>query len=152
VRVLAGVFVRAFSTAIVADLKSWRRCRANGTTSSWRIQGIGIPCSTLPRRRSTSLACGGQKWLLSPGARGFVYVRKGGCRAQAGITSWMAFEGTDDFSEAHGINPNSAPTPAVRDDHANRTRNFVGDDESLQLLRKSGPRGWRKYAHRERRS
>ena len=45
------------------------------------------------------LACGGQKWLLSPWGSGFTYVRKdliGSLRPA--MTGWMAFEGTDDFT------------------------------------------------------
>ena len=45
------------------------------------------------------LACGGQKWLLSPWGSGFVYVRHELIQAlDPAITGWMAFEGTDDFT------------------------------------------------------
>lgn len=45
------------------------------------------------------LACGAQKWLLSPWGSGFVYVRRELIPAlEPPMASWMAFEGTDDFS------------------------------------------------------
>ena len=45
------------------------------------------------------VACGGQKWLLSPWGSGFLYVRKElipGLRSP--FAGWTAFEGSDDFS------------------------------------------------------
>jgi selenocysteine lyase/cysteine desulfurase len=45
------------------------------------------------------LACGGQKWLLSPWGSGFIYVRRELIgRLDPAITGWLAFEGTDDLS------------------------------------------------------
>src|SRR5256885_5157334 len=61
-----------------------------------------FPYTTLFRSRETPvdiLACGGQKWLLSPWGSGFVYVRRELISAlEPAVTGWMAFEGTDDFS------------------------------------------------------
>jgi selenocysteine lyase/cysteine desulfurase len=63
------------------------------------IQGVGqIPVDV----RTTPvdiMACGAQKWLLSPWGSGFVYVRRELIPAlRPAITGWMAYEGTDDFS------------------------------------------------------
>ncbi|MFL5515099.1 MAG: aminotransferase class V-fold PLP-dependent enzyme, partial [Gemmatimonadales bacterium] len=45
------------------------------------------------------LACGGQKWLLSPWGSGFLYVRRELIPAlDPPVTGWMAFEGTDDLT------------------------------------------------------
>jgi len=45
------------------------------------------------------LACGAQKWLLSPWGSGFLYVREALIASlEPVLTGWMAFEGTDDFS------------------------------------------------------
>jgi selenocysteine lyase/cysteine desulfurase len=45
------------------------------------------------------LACGGQKWLLSPWGSGFVYVRRDLIeQLDPPVTGWMAFEGTDDLT------------------------------------------------------
>ncbi|MGD2135871.1 MAG: aminotransferase class V-fold PLP-dependent enzyme [Gemmatimonadales bacterium] len=63
------------------------------------IQALGqVPFDV----RETSvdvLACGGQKWLLSPWGAGFTYVRRELVTAlRPPFAGWMAFEGTDDFS------------------------------------------------------
>jgi selenocysteine lyase/cysteine desulfurase len=63
------------------------------------IQGIGQIPVNLRETPVDILACGAQKWLLSPWGSGFVYVRQELIRKlQPAITGWMAFEGTDDFS------------------------------------------------------
>ncbi len=63
------------------------------------IQGIGAMPVDLTRTPVDILACGAQKWLLSPWGSGFTYVRRDliGTLVPP-VTSWMAFEGTDDFS------------------------------------------------------
>src|SRR5439155_412122 len=76
-RVLAGSFVQ-FSNGYRADLdRLGAACRANGTFLV--VDGIqGVANSPLDVRDTAVdiLACGGQKWLLSPWGSGFVYVRK----------------------------------------------------------------------------
>jgi cysteine desulfurase/selenocysteine lyase len=63
------------------------------------IQGLGQIPVDLRTTPVDLLACGAQKWLLSPWGSGFVYVRRDLIRQlQPAITGWMAFEGTDDFS------------------------------------------------------
>ncbi len=53
----------------------------------------------LSRAQVDVLACGAQKWLLSPWGSGFVYVRRELIpELSPPMTGWMAFEGTDDFS------------------------------------------------------
>jgi cysteine desulfurase/selenocysteine lyase len=45
------------------------------------------------------LACGAQKWLLSPWGSGFVYVRRELIRTMPPAdVGWLAYEGTDDFT------------------------------------------------------
>ncbi|HTC23553.1 MAG TPA: aminotransferase class V-fold PLP-dependent enzyme, partial [Gemmatimonadales bacterium] len=45
------------------------------------------------------LACGGQKWLLSPWGSGFVYVRRELIAdLQPADLGWLAYEGTDDLT------------------------------------------------------
>ncbi len=63
------------------------------------IQGVGQLPIDLRRTPVDVLACGGQKWLLSPWGSGFVYVRRDLIRELSPpVTGWMAFEGTDDFT------------------------------------------------------
>ena len=63
------------------------------------IQGLGQVPFDVRATPADVVACGGQKWLLSPWGSGFVYVRKELIPAlEPALVSWMAFEGTDDFT------------------------------------------------------
>jgi len=81
------------------------------------------------------LACGGQKWLLSPWGSGFVYVRRELIRSlEPPFVSWMAFQGTDDFTRMCDY------SDQFRDD-ARRFefitlpfQDMVGMNQSLELL------------------
>jgi len=111
VRVLAVSFVQ-FANGYRADLgRLGAACRANGTFLV--VDGIqGVGNSTLDVRETPVdiLACGGQKWLLSPWGSGFVYVRRELISAlEPAVTGWMAFEGTDDFSRLTEYNPTFRP-------------------------------------------
>lgn len=62
------------------------------------IQGIGACPINVREAQVDILACGAQKWLLSPWGSGFVYVREELARElEPPIVSWMAPKGTDDF-------------------------------------------------------
>jgi len=100
VRVLAVSFVQ-FSNGWRADLaRLGAACRANGT---WLvvdgIQGLGNSPLDVREVPVDILAAGGQKWLLSPWGSGFLYVRRALIeRLRPAAVGWMAFEGTDDFT------------------------------------------------------
>src|SRR6185436_9904473 len=107
VRVLAVSFVQ-FSNGYRADLKKLGdAARANGTYLVVDgIQGIGNSVLDVRETPVDILACGGQKWLLSPWGSGFVYVRRELISAlEPAVAGWMAFEGTDDFSRLTEYNP-----------------------------------------------
>ena len=100
VKVLALSLVQ-FHTGYWADLAALSAaCRAHDTYFVLdAIQGLGqVPFDV----RSTPvdiLACGAQKWLLSPWGSGFIYVRHeliGGLEPP--MAGWTAFEGTADFA------------------------------------------------------
>jgi selenocysteine lyase/cysteine desulfurase len=100
VRVLAVSLVQ-FSTGYLVDLAALsaatRRTGAYLVVDA--IQGIGHVPVDLSRTQVDVLACGGQKWLLSPWGSGFVYVRRELIRSlDPPVTGWMAFEGTDDLT------------------------------------------------------
>jgi cysteine desulfurase/selenocysteine lyase len=62
------------------------------------IQGVGACPLDVHDAQVDVLACGAQKWLLSPWGSGFVYVREALARTlEPPIVSWMAPKGTDDF-------------------------------------------------------
>jgi cysteine desulfurase/selenocysteine lyase len=100
VRLLALSWV-GFATGFVADLdRIGAACRARGV---WfvvdAIQGVGVLPLELRRTPVDVLACGGQKWLLSPWGTGFTYVRPDILeRIAPQPVSWMGVRGSDDFS------------------------------------------------------
>jgi len=100
VRVLAVSLVQ-FSNGYRVDLAALSA--ATRRTGAWlivdAIQGIGQVPVDLSRVEVDVLACGGQKWLLSPWGSGFVYVlRELIPLLSPPVTGWMAFEGTDDLT------------------------------------------------------
>ncbi|OLC97904.1 MAG: hypothetical protein DMD29_13475 [Gemmatimonadetes bacterium] len=107
VRVLAVSFVQ-FANGYRADLKRLgAACRVHGAYLVVDgIQGIGNSVLDVRETPVDILACGGQKWLLSPWGSGFVYVRKELIETlEPAVTGWMAFEGTDDFTRLTEYNP-----------------------------------------------
>ena len=75
-------------------------CRARGI---WfvvdAIQGVGAVRLDVTSFHADVVACGGQKWLLSPWGTGFVWVRPGlVTQLEPADVSWMCVQGSDDFS------------------------------------------------------
>jgi selenocysteine lyase/cysteine desulfurase len=100
VRVLAVSLVQ-FSNGYKVDLARLSAAtRASGTYLVVdAIQAVGQMPLDLRETPVDVLACGAQKWLLSPWGSGFVYVRRELIRELSpSVTGWMAFEGTDDFT------------------------------------------------------
>jgi selenocysteine lyase/cysteine desulfurase len=63
------------------------------------IQGLGPARLDLERCHIDVLACGGQKWLVSPWGTGFTYVRRELIsELEPGFVSWMGVRNADDFS------------------------------------------------------
>ncbi|MGZ8469390.1 MAG: aminotransferase class V-fold PLP-dependent enzyme, partial [Gemmatirosa sp.] len=90
-----------FASGYRVDLaRLGRLCRERGV---WffvdAIQGLG-PCTLDVREVPIDLlACGAQKWLLSPWGSGFLYVRRELVRELApSSVGWLAVQGSDDFS------------------------------------------------------
>lgn len=131
-----------FATGVVADLdRLGTACRKRDIYLVVDgIQGVGALELDVSRTPIDILACGGQKWLLSPWGSGFTYVRR---EILEQITpqpvSWMAVRGSDDFSRLLDYDF------AWRDD-ARRFeqvtlpyQDFAGMAESLGLLHEIGP-------------
>ena len=100
VRVLAISWV-GFATGAVANLEVLgRACRERGIRFVVdAIQGLGPLTLDVSRVPIDVLACGGQKWLLSPWGTGFMYVRRSLVQELAPQpVSWMGVRGSDDFS------------------------------------------------------
>jgi cysteine desulfurase/selenocysteine lyase len=136
VRVLAVSLVQ-FSNGYTVDLA--RLSSATRASSTYlvvdAIQGLGQVPVDLRKATVDILACGAQKWLLSPWGSGFVYVRRELIRElRPAVTGWMAFEGTDDFTRLTQYDD------TLRED-ARRFelitlpyQDFAGMNQSLRLL------------------
>lgn len=100
VRALAVSLVQ-FSNGYRADLsRLGRACREEGCFLIVDgIQAIGQVPFDIQETPVDILACGAQKWLLSPWGSGFLYVRRELLEVLAPpVVGWMAFEGTEDTS------------------------------------------------------
>jgi selenocysteine lyase/cysteine desulfurase len=99
------------------------------------IQGLGPATLDVQRCHVDVLACGAQKWLVSPWGTGFTYVRRDLiAKLDPGFVSWMGVRGADDFSKLVDYDM------TWRDD-ARRFefltlpfQDFVGLNASLELL------------------
>jgi len=143
VKVLAVSFVQ-FSNGYRADLKRLgAAARANGAYFVVDgIQGIGNSVLDVRETPVDILACGGQKWLLSPWGSGFVYVRRELVAAlEPAVTGWMAFEGTDDFSRLTEYNPTFRSDARRFEMVTLPFQDFYGLASSVQLLLELGDGG-----------
>jgi selenocysteine lyase/cysteine desulfurase len=104
------------------------------------IQGLGPLTLDVGATPIDLLACGAQKWLLSPWGSGFVYVRRPLVgQLEPHDVSWMAVKGSDDFTQLTDYDL------TWRDD-ARRFefitlpfQDFAGMNASLELLHELGP-------------
>ncbi len=100
VRALAISHVQ-FHTGYRADLDALGRvARESGTFLVVdSIQALGQIPFDVARTPVDVLACGGQKWLLSPWGSGFMYVRRDLIpELVSPLAGWSAFQGTEDFT------------------------------------------------------
>ena len=131
-----------FATGYRVDLAAiGRACNERGI---WfivdAIQGLGALTLDVRACGIDILACGAQKWLLSPWGSGFVYVRDELVRTlEPSAVGWMAVQGSDDFRTLVDYDL------AWRDD-ARRFevitvpfQDFAGMNASLELLVELGP-------------
>jgi cysteine desulfurase/selenocysteine lyase len=101
VRILSVSWV-SFETGLKLDLaRLGAACRERGIYFVVdAIQGIGAAPIDVRACRIDFLACGGQKWLLSPWGTGFLYVRRELVRELVPHTvSWMAVKNAEDFTK-----------------------------------------------------
>ncbi|HEU4990090.1 MAG TPA: aminotransferase class V-fold PLP-dependent enzyme [Gemmatimonadaceae bacterium] len=131
-----------FATGYRMDLAALgRRCRERGVHLVVdAIQGLGPLTLDVKDAQPAVLACGAQKWLLSPWGAGFTYVRRDLIPAlDPPFVSWMAVKGSDDFRKLLDYDL------TWRDD-ARRFefitvpfQDFAGMNASLELLQELGP-------------
>ena len=100
VRALSVSWV-GFSSGVRADLdRLGATCRAREVYFVVdAIQGLGALTLDVSMTPIDVLACGGQKWLLSPWGTGFTYVRRAVLESVTPQpVSWMGVRDSDDFS------------------------------------------------------
>jgi selenocysteine lyase/cysteine desulfurase len=141
VRVLTISWV-SFATGYRVDLaRLGRACRERGIYFVVdAIQGLGPATLDVRECEIDVLACGGQKWLLSPWGAGFTYVREGLVRElEPHAVGWMSVRGSDDFRRLCDYDL------TYRDD-ARRFemitlpfQDFAGMNASLELFFELGP-------------
>src|SRR3954463_3115656 len=136
VRVLAVSLVQ-FSNGYTVDLA--RLSSATRASSTYlvvdAIQGLGQVPVDLRKATVDILACGAQKWLLSPWGSGFVYVRRELIRElRPAVTGWMAFEGTDDFTRLTQYNDTLRGDARRFELITLPYQDFAGMNQSLRLL------------------
>jgi selenocysteine lyase/cysteine desulfurase len=91
----------SFATGYRIDVaKIGRACRERGI---WfvldSIQGVGAAPLDVRKVEVDIVACGAQKWLLSPWGSGFVWVRPDLVQSLRPVdVSWMATRNSDDFT------------------------------------------------------
>jgi selenocysteine lyase/cysteine desulfurase len=91
----------SFATGYRVDLaRLGRACRERGIYFVVdAIQGVGCTTIDVHALAIDILACGGQKYLLSPWGSAFVYVREELVRElRPSAVGWMSVRGSDDFS------------------------------------------------------
>ena len=136
VRVLAISFVQ-FSIGYRANLRRLgNACREHGVFLVVdAIQGLGQLPLDVRNTPIDILACGGQKWLLSPWGSGFVYVREELLQVLEPVVSgWMAFQDTDDFTQLTDYNPTFHPDGRRFEMVTLPFQDFLGMTESLSIL------------------
>lgn len=131
-----------FASGYTVDLEAiGRACRARGAYFVVdAIQGLGPLTLDVRACHIDILACGAQKWLLSPWGTGFVYVRRELlAQLEPNVVSWMAVKGSDDFRRLVDYDL------TWRDD-ARRFefitlpfQDFAGMNASLELIHELGP-------------
>lgn len=85
------------------------------------------------------LSSGAQKWLLGPWGSGFMYVRRELIQnLEPAIASWMAFEGTDDFSRLTQYQDALRPDARRFELITLPYQDFVGMIQSVELLLELG--------------
>jgi selenocysteine lyase/cysteine desulfurase len=140
VRVLA-VSLTQFANGYTVDLGGLSRVTrmTNTLLVVDAIQGLGQVPVDVRATPVDLLACGGQKWLLSPWGSGFVYVRREliATLPPADI-GWLAYEGTDDLTRLTGYDTTLRSNARRYELVTLPFQDFAGMNASLGLLLEVG--------------
>ena len=131
-----------FASGYRVDLERLgRACRERGIFLVVdAIQGLAPLTLDLSRIHVDVLACGGQKWLLSPWGAGFVYVREElATTLPPPVVSWMAARGTDDFRMLTEYDFTWRDDARRYEFVTLPYQDFAGMNASLELIHELGP-------------
>jgi len=103
-----AVSLTQFANGYTLDLAALSR--ATRSLGKWlivdAIQALGQVPVDVQATPVDFLACGAQKWLLSPWGTGFLYVRRELIKQfPPTFAGWAAFKGTDDYSRLTAYDP-----------------------------------------------
>ncbi|MES2125592.1 MAG: aminotransferase class V-fold PLP-dependent enzyme [Gemmatimonadota bacterium] len=85
------------------------------------------------------LACGAQKWLLSPWGTGFLYVRKELCATlEPTFAGWASYVGTDDYTRLTAYDPRPWPDGRRFELITLPIQDFAAMNASVGLLLQAG--------------
>ncbi len=107
-----AVSLTQFSNGYTVDLHTLSR--ATRDAEKWlvvdAIQAVGQLPVDVQKTPVDFLACGAQKWLLSPWGTGFLYVRKELCtQLEPTFVGWAAYAGSDDYTNLTSYDPRLWP-------------------------------------------
>jgi selenocysteine lyase/cysteine desulfurase len=104
------------------------------------IQGVGATPLDMRQLHVDILACGGQKWLLSPWGTGFVYVREALVHVlEPAAVGWMSVRDSDDFTRMTDYDLAYRPDARRFEVITLPYPDFAGMNASLELLHELGP-------------
>jgi selenocysteine lyase/cysteine desulfurase len=131
-----------FSDGVRVDLSALgAACRERGIYFIVdAIQGLGPLTLDLGAMHVDILACGAQKWLLSPWGSGFVYVRRELVgELEPHDVSWMAVRGSDDFTQLTDYDLTWREDARRFEFITLPFQDFAGLNASLELFHELGP-------------
>jgi cysteine desulfurase/selenocysteine lyase len=135
------VSLTQFSSGYTVDLAALSR--ATRTLGKWlvvdAIQAVGQLPVDVKETPVDFLACGAQKWLLSPWGTGFLYVRKELCRVlEPTFAGWAAFMGSDDYTRLTSYDPRPWPDARRFELLTFPIQDFAAMNASLELMLEVG--------------
>ena len=131
------VSLTQFSNGYTVDLAMLSR--ATRAAGKWlvvdAIQGVGQVVVDVKATPVDFLACGSQKWLLSPWGTGFLYVRRDLCTQLAPtFAGWAAFMGSDDYTRLTSYDPRPWPDARRFELLTFPVQDFAAMNASLSLI------------------
>ena len=132
-----AVSLTQFSNGYTVDLGALSR--VTRATGRWlvvdAIQAVGQLPVDVKATPVDFLACGAQKWLLSPWGTGFLYVRKELCTVlEPTFAGWAAFVGSDDYTSLTSYDPRPWPDARRFELLTFPVQDFAAMNASLSLI------------------